>query len=153
MFMPREATLKTIYSYYLSTVNVNPEGDVNLSAEINLKGLGKSVSSLPVSPLCMLPLHLQPSLSLVGRLHSNHNLGYFIAGGVAGAISRTATAPFDRIKVYLIAQTGNSTAKHAAVEAAKGGEPLQAAKKAAGPIRESIRTLWRAGGAKSFFAG
>lgn len=51
MFMPREATLRTIYSYYLSTVNINPEGDVNLSAEINLKGLGKSVSSLPVSPL------------------------------------------------------------------------------------------------------
>lgn len=55
MFMPREATLHTIYSYYLSSVNVNPEGDVNLSAEINLKGLGKSVSSLP---LCMLPLRL-----------------------------------------------------------------------------------------------
>lgn len=48
MFMPREATLHTIYSYYLSTVNINPEGDVNLSAEINLKGLGKSVSSFPV---------------------------------------------------------------------------------------------------------
>lgn len=59
MFMPREATLHTIYSYYLSTVNINPEGDVNLSAEINLKGLGKSVSSLPrLTPLCILPLHL-----------------------------------------------------------------------------------------------
>lgn len=65
MFMPREATLRTIYSYYLSTVNVNPEGDVNLSAEINLKGLGKSVSSLPVSPLCMLPLRIPPSLPTV----------------------------------------------------------------------------------------
>lgn len=58
MFMPREATLRTIYSYYLSTVNINPEGDVNLSAEINLKGLGKSVSSLPVSPLS---LHVAPA--------------------------------------------------------------------------------------------
>lgn len=55
MFMPREATLHTIYSYYLSTVSVNPEGDVNLSAEINLKGLGKSVSSLPVSPSACYP--------------------------------------------------------------------------------------------------
>lgn len=42
MFMPHEASLKTIYSYYLSTVNVNPEGDVSLSDEINHLGLGKS---------------------------------------------------------------------------------------------------------------
>ncbi|KAL0634004.1 hypothetical protein Q9L58_007105 [Maublancomyces gigas] len=118
MFMPREATLHTIYSYYLSSVKVNPEGDVNLSAEVSLGGLG-----------------------------------YFIAGGVAGAISRTATAPFDRIKVYLIAQTGKSTAKRTVVETVKSGEPLQAAKKASGPIRESIRILWRSGGVKSFFAG
>ena len=39
--MPHEeASLRTIYSYYLSTVNVNPEGDVNLSDELNLLGLG-----------------------------------------------------------------------------------------------------------------
>ncbi|CAZ85743.1 unnamed protein product [Tuber melanosporum] len=117
MFMPHEASLKTIYSYYLSTVNVNPEGDVSLSDEINHLGLG-----------------------------------YFLAGGIAGAISRTATAPFDRIKVYLIAQTGNSTAKKA-IEAVTQGEAVQAAKKAAGPIKDSIRALWRAGGVRSFFAG
>src|ERR1700709_1327999 len=32
--------------------------------------------------------------------------GYFAAGGLAGVISRTATAPLDRLKVYLIAHTG-----------------------------------------------
>lgn len=41
LFMPQEASLRTIYSYYLATVNVNPEGDVNLSDELNLKGLGE----------------------------------------------------------------------------------------------------------------
>jgi hypothetical protein len=41
LFMPHDkASLRTIYSYYLSTVNVNPEGDVNLSNELNLQGLG-----------------------------------------------------------------------------------------------------------------
>lgn len=41
IFMPpRNTNLRTIYSYYLSTVNVNPEGDVDLSNEINLRGLG-----------------------------------------------------------------------------------------------------------------
>lgn len=29
--------------------------------------------------------------------------GYFLAGGLAGVISRTCTAPFDRLKVFLIA--------------------------------------------------
>jgi len=63
MFMPHEASLKTIYSYYLSTVNVNPEGDVSLSDEINHLGLGKSgfnssdltlnISGCPITvPVC-----------------------------------------------------------------------------------------------------
>jgi hypothetical protein len=46
MFMPQEATLKTIYSYYLSAVSVNPEGDVSLSDEMNPLGLGKGDPSL-----------------------------------------------------------------------------------------------------------
>ena len=45
MFMPQEASLKTIYSYYLSTVTVNPEGDVSLSDETNHKGLGTNLRS------------------------------------------------------------------------------------------------------------
>ena len=44
--MPHEASLQTIYSYYLSTVNVNPEGDVNVSNELNLQGLGSIQFSL-----------------------------------------------------------------------------------------------------------
>ncbi|MBA0757167.1 hypothetical protein Gotri_020278 [Gossypium trilobum] len=32
-------------------------------------------------------------------------INYFIAGGIAGAVSRTATAPFDRLKVVLQVQT------------------------------------------------
>ena len=47
MFMPQEATLRTIYSYYLSAVNVNPEGDVSLSDEMNLLGLGIADFSSP----------------------------------------------------------------------------------------------------------
>lgn len=44
-FMPPDdssiVNFQRIYSYYLSTVNVNPEGDVDLSFEINLKGIGR----------------------------------------------------------------------------------------------------------------
>ncbi len=76
--------------------------------------------------------------------------GYFVAGGVAGVVSRTVTAPLDRLKVYLIAQVG---VKHEAVLAAKAGAPVQAAKKAARPIVEATKQLWRMGGIRSMFAG
>ncbi|RPA87951.1 mitochondrial carrier [Ascobolus immersus RN42] len=120
IFMPhRDQNLRTIYSYYLSTVNVNPEGDVVLSDEINLRGLG-----------------------------------YFFAGAVAGVVSRTATAPFDRLKVYLIARTHGSTPKIHPIDAMRSGKPIaQEASKLAGPLKDALRDLWRQGGVRSFFAG
>jgi len=38
-----------------------------------------------------------------------HRSRYFIAGGIAGAASRTATAPLDRLKVVLQIQTGRAS--------------------------------------------
>jgi solute carrier family 25 phosphate transporter 23/24/25/41 len=76
--------------------------------------------------------------------------GYFAAGAVAGAVSRTATAPLDRIKVYLIASIGPPKDS---IEAAKKGNAVAAAKKLGQPLVDATKELWKAGGMRSLFAG
>ncbi|KAL6719324.1 hypothetical protein ACLMJK_003563 [Lecanora helva] len=75
--------------------------------------------------------------------------GYFLAGGIAGAVSRTATAPLDRLKVYLISQVEFSDK---ALKAAKSGAPIEAAKTAGRPLVDATVALWRMGGIRSLFA-
>ncbi|KAK1915329.1 hypothetical protein P3342_003137 [Pyrenophora teres f. teres] len=77
-------------------------------------------------------------------------LGYFVAGGVAGIVSRTSTAPLDRLKVYLIAQT--SVAEEAVI-AAKHGQIVKAALNAWRPLAKATKELWQAGGMRSLYAG
>lgn len=78
------------------------------------------------------------------------DVGYFIAGGLSGITSRTVTAPLDRLKVYLIAQTGTA---QGAVEAAKSGAAIKATQQGFDTIRKACRELWAAGGIRSMFAG
>lgn len=77
--------------------------------------------------------------------------GYFVAGAIAGGVSRTATAPLDRLKVYLLVNTKSETAT--AVNALKSGKPVNAVKNAARPLGDAVRDLYRAGGLRGFFTG
>ncbi|RYO74196.1 hypothetical protein DL764_010950 [Monosporascus ibericus] len=77
--------------------------------------------------------------------------GYFIAGAVAGGISRTATAPLDRLKVYLLVNT--SADASLVVKAAKKGQPLLAVRNAGRPLITAVTDLYKAGGFRGFFAG
>jgi solute carrier family 25 phosphate transporter 23/24/25/41 len=77
--------------------------------------------------------------------------GYFLAGAIAGGVSRTATAPLDRLKVYLLVNTKSGT--DAAIQAAKSGRPVAALQKAGTPFKDAIKEISRAGGIRGFFAG
>lgn len=78
-------------------------------------------------------------------------LGYFLAGAISGGVSRTATAPLDRLKVYLLVNTKSSA--NLALDAAKHGNALSALKNAGRPIGDAVMSLWKAGGFRTFFAG
>ncbi|XP_027123926.1 calcium-dependent mitochondrial ATP-magnesium/phosphate carrier protein 2 isoform X1 [Coffea arabica] len=58
-----------------------------------------------------------------------HATKYLIAGGVAGAASRTATAPLDRLKVVLQVQTSRAS------------------------IVPAVKSIWKEGGLFGFFRG
>ncbi|KAK8193124.1 mitochondrial carrier domain-containing protein [Phyllosticta capitalensis] len=79
----------------------------------------------------------------------SNGLGYFVAGGLAGIISRTTTAPLDRLKVYLIAQTRNTDT----VQTAKSGAALTALRKGAQSLVVATKELWATGGIRSLYAG
>lgn len=71
---------------------------------------------------------------------------FLLAGGMAGAVSRTATAPFDRLKVYLITSPASTTT--ATDASGKRQRPGR------GSLIEAVRTVYRTGGGvKAFWTG
>lgn len=86
------------------------------------------------------------------------NVGYFFAGGLSGVVSRTATAPLDRVKVFLIARTDlNSTLLTTKSKIQKLAEKKEhhkvPPKKIQSPLVRAARTIYRQGGIKAFYTG
>lgn len=198
LFIPAAApNLQEVFSYFSSTVRVNPEGDVQISDDL-IDGLGITQRFLNLffgsiiriakpqqrshiyykseavladefaqEEATKLP-YLSPRVTVeVPPVEEPHTVwdtwdewkewlisyvhfsGYFVAGGVSGIVSRTATAPLDRLKVYLIAKTEVSDV----LGEAKSGKPLTAVKRAWTPLVSAMKELWAVGGMRSLFAG
>jgi len=83
--------------------------------------------------------------------------GYFLAGAAAGGVSRTATAPLDRLKVFLLVNTKSSSSAAStgsATTAAKQGRPAAVAmRRSMNPIVQAVHDIYGSGGLRSFFAG
>lgn len=82
--------------------------------------------------------------------------GYFAAGGLSGVVLRTATAPFDRIKVFLIARADLlSTLLHSkrSIQSHMHKEPAVELAKIRLPLVKAATTIWRQGGLRGFYVG
>ncbi|CDF89593.1 ZYBA0S04-07998g1_1 [Zygosaccharomyces bailii CLIB 213] len=82
-----------------------------------------------------------------------HGFGFFMAGGISGVISRTCTAPLDRLKVFLIARTDLSSTFLNSKEKVLAHNPHANSSKIRSPIVKAIRTLYRQGGIRAFYVG
>lgn len=100
-----------------------------------------------------------------------YGFNYFLAGGISGVVSRTCTAPFDRIKVFLIARTdlsstvltsrqqiGKQIVKHIQQSgnttlSVAENKLMHSQKVIRSPIVQAARTIWKQGGFKGFYVG
>ncbi|KAJ7283581.1 mitochondrial carrier [Mycena rebaudengoi] len=160
LLLPQKASPAEIYRYYemrkylgddaRGAARVTMEGDVSLSAE----------DRPPTPP------KLEPSASQAGFDHSHdpeddeddededddahgwlegHTaMKFLLAGGVAGAVSRTCTAPFDRLKIFLITRPPDLGGALITPKPSIGGAKV---------IASAVARIYAEGGVLAFWTG
>ncbi|KXN89640.1 Calcium-binding mitochondrial carrier SAL1 [Leucoagaricus sp. SymC.cos] len=150
LLLPRKASPEEIYRYYEVTrfmgddgrgpARVTMEGDVSLSAEDK-------------PPDSMLHNHTNTKYlddddddeDHQSFLERHTSLRFLLAGGIAGAVSRTCTAPFDRLKVFLITRPPDL-----------GGVPAGGKTGGAGGVKiigSAVARIYSEGGVLAFWTG
>ncbi|KAH3665699.1 hypothetical protein OGAPHI_003887 [Ogataea philodendri] len=86
------------------------------------------------------------------------SVGYFLAGGLSGVVSRTCTAPFDRVKVFLIARTDLSSTllnnkRQLQNQIEEKLHHHVSKKKIQSPLIRAAKTLYKQGGVRAFYVG
>ncbi|KAJ3146786.1 hypothetical protein HDU89_006041 [Geranomyces variabilis] len=122
LLLPRTATPQNIFNYLNSIYNVDVNSD-----------------SMPF------PDNVRGTDSVV-----HQRIRYFLCGGLSGAVSRTVTAPLDRLKVLLVTQTTIYSSPLGAINSASANVP---AAPTSGAIVGGIRRIYQQGGIRSFYRG
>lgn len=139
---------------------VTPDGDVSLAGEEHLPGkdskstakdakdsvtaqtTGKTVDADAEKNALSKTLEDEDEDEGKDVIQSHLAMKFLLAGGIAGAVSRTATAPLDRLKIFLI--TSQETLGPHAPKSARVGF---------GALAKAIADIYREGGIRGFWLG
>ncbi|KAG9034417.1 hypothetical protein FS837_002203 [Tulasnella sp. UAMH 9824] len=170
LLLPRTTSTLEMYRYYAvrrflgddghGVARVNMEGDVTLSAEDRHPLLSRAKT---VPENFVPPFHTSehdtyedddgeefedddPHASFFAMVGHSQAFKFLLAGGLAGAVSRTATAPFDRLKVFLITSPGPPLA-------AGDASFSQRSKRGVEALMRAISQIYSEAGIRSFWVG
>ncbi|KAI8998357.1 mitochondrial carrier domain-containing protein [Gaertneriomyces semiglobifer] len=115
LLMPHKPTPHNILTFYSTLYNIDPTSDFTPLPETLSERDDDDASSSSPQPSTLPP-----------------RLKYFICGGMAGAVSRTATAPLDRVKVLLV---------------------TNASQQSPPPLLDTLKLIYSQGGLRSFYRG
>nr|ODO00504.1 solute carrier family 25 (mitochondrial phosphate transporter), member 23/24/25/41 [Cryptococcus depauperatus CBS 7855] len=167
IMLPRKATPFEIYKFYQvrkrfsdgrGAARVDKEGDISISFP---KAPGSPLSST-VSGFFHPPNPQSPEDDefadrpedaedeMVEIQEDRHEAWRFLlAGGIAGGVSRTVTAPFDRLKIYLI-----TTHDFSSFSSPHLNHPLRASARAVTHLWDAVKRIYVDGGSlRAFWVG